>query len=121
MFVSAVTELPLAPDPQLQLVSDRNAKGSYYDAYDDHGPGLAVAFQLSLTPASWPADWGGHMELLDGPTGRVTARQSPQWNTLDLFDIRQPGAWRRSPTLMRHMHGYIISGWYHTPDPAHQG
>ena len=92
------------------LASDVHTKGAYAEGYDDHEPGLAVGFRLDLTPATWPADWGGHYEVLDALHGEVVSSHAPAWNSLDLFDLRQPGAWRRMPMLCRQVDGFVISG-----------
>ena len=115
-WAEAVTGLALAPAPDPTLTSDRYAKATFYDAYDDaDADGRAVAFMLHLVPASWPAEWGGHMETLDA-AGRVQARWAPTWNTLDLFDVSAPGAWRRLPIVRHHLEGFTVSGhWHHAP------
>ncbi|MCC6622912.1 MAG: hypothetical protein IT385_16755 [Deltaproteobacteria bacterium] len=108
-WAEAVTGLALAPDPEAPLVSDEVHKATFWDAYDDGGQGRAVAFMLHLVPASWPAEWGGHMEVLDA-AGAVVSRWAPTWNALDLFDVRAPGAWRRLPMIREHLEGFIVSG-----------
>ncbi len=112
VWASAVTGRPLGPDPSRQLVSDRFAKGSFFEAYDDHEPGRAVAFQLHLAPSDWPQSWGGHLQLLDGPDGPVREQRAPGWNVLELFDVSRPGAWRRGPVITEHLQGYVVSGWW---------
>ena len=112
-WVSALTERDLMPAPDPTLISDCAAKASFFEAYNDASAGRAVALRLHLTPTMWPAEWGGHLELLDGPEGAVVDRRAPAWNTLDLFDVRGPAAWRRLPLIQKHLEGYTISAWFH--------
>ncbi len=92
------------------LVSDRHHKGMYVEPYDEADGVRAVAFQVGLTPCTWPAEWGGHVQVL-GPDDAVRSSWAPDWNTLDLFDVRVQ-ARRRLPILREHTEGFVISGWY---------
>jgi len=108
-WAEAVAGLALAPAADVMLVSDAAHKATFWDALDAGGQGQAIAFMLHLAPASWPAAWGGHMEVLDA-AGAVTSTWAPTWNALDLFDVRAPGAWRRLPMIREHLEGFVVSG-----------
>ncbi|MFO0744668.1 MAG: 2OG-Fe(II) oxygenase family protein [Myxococcota bacterium] len=110
-WMSALTGLDLAAPRERELYSDKASKATFYDAYDEGGAGHALAFMLQLTPAGWPPEWGGHLELLGGRDGPVVERLAPAWNALDLFDVRRPGAWRRMPMIVKHLDGFAVSGW----------
>ncbi len=107
-----LTGIAVADPPDRVLVSDVHAKGSYLDGWDEAADGNAIAFQFGLTPARWPVEWGGHLELLDGRDGPLVQRLSPSWNGLDVFDVRRPGPWRRVPIVTRHLDGFTVTGWY---------
>lgn len=107
-FLEAVTGLELRPERR-ELTSDSLAKGTFWDAYDEGGGGAALALQIQLAPAAWPASWGGHMELLAGPDGPLVERVPPAWNALDLYDVRRPGAWRRLPLIVKHLDGFVVA------------
>lgn len=55
-------------------------KGGYLDAA---GPLPGVEAWLGLTGGSWPAAWGGHLEILS-EDGRLEATLPPGFATLDL-------------------------------------
>ena len=111
-WVSALTERDLVPAPDPTFTSECAAKATFFEPYDDAGEGRSVAVRLHLTPTTWPPEWGGHLELLDGPEGAVVNRLAPAWNTLDLFDVSR-SAWRRLPLIQKHLEGYTISTWFH--------
>ena len=116
-WVSALTGLDLTPASDPTLFSDRAAKATYFEPYNDACNDRVVALRLHFTPATWPAEWGGHLELLDGPEGEVVDRLPPAWNAVDLFDVRGPSAWRRLPLIQKHMEGYTVSVNYHGTSP----
>lgn len=113
-WVSALTESALAAPPDPTLVSDQAAKATFFERYDESGDGRAVAFRFHLTPATWPVEWGGHLERLDGPDGEVADRFSPTWNALDLIDLRTRSSWRRLPLIEKHVEGFTVSGYFHS-------
>lgn len=115
-WVEGLVGQSLRPDPSGTLVSDRFAKGAWFDPYDDGASPAVVAFQLHLAPSTWPASFGGHLELRDA-AGTVHDTLAPAWNALDLFDVRSPGAWRRLPMIREHLAGYVVSGWYWAGPP----
>lgn len=89
----------------LALTSDLYRKGLFIDPWDASLetmpqtplPRTASFFvQLHLVTQTWPRSWGGHLERLG--TGESFA---PEWNTLDLFDLRQSGFQR--PLLLEHV------------------
>jgi hypothetical protein len=111
-WVSVVTGLELAPPPDGLVTATLHEKGCYRDLRDEGGHGDAVAFVLGLTLEPWPPEQGGHLELVDGATGAVRERRPPGWNTLDLFDVRAPGAWQQVTLLREHREGRAIEGCY---------
>jgi hypothetical protein len=86
-------------------------KGSYLDAHEDHGVGRATAFVLGLTREPWPADDGGHLELLADDRETVVERRAPGFDTLDLYDVRPVVRWHRVPLLVEHHRRLTVSGW----------
>lgn len=109
-WMAELTGIALASSAPGELFSDEAAKASFYDAYDDHVPGRAIAFQVQLVPAPWPPEWGGHLECLGAADGPVVRSVAPAWNALDLYDVRRPGAWRRMPMIVEHLDGVVVSG-----------
>ncbi len=114
-WVSALTDLPLAPPADRLLVATHYDKGSYLDPHDDWDGARQVAFVLGLTDDVWPADQGGHLEFLaaDDQAVRVIERRAPGWNTLDLFDVRASARPHMIPILRRRAERRAISGWFY--------
>lgn len=117
-WVADVTGLALAPPADGLVVSTLYEKGSYLELHNDFGRGRAVAYFLGLCPAPWPAELGGHLELVDPATGAVLERRPPGWNTLDLLDVRGAGAWHQVPMLREHLEWRAISGWFYPAAPG---
>jgi hypothetical protein len=108
-----LTGLALAPAPDGLLAATLFTKGSYLDAHDDFGRGRAIAYVRGLTPEPWPAEEGGGHEFLAEDRETALERRPPGWNTLDLFDVREPGRWHRVPILRAHRSRRAIAGWFH--------
>jgi hypothetical protein len=108
-WASDVTGLALAP-PDGLVVATLHEKGSFADLHEPGGRGRAVAFVLGLSPEPWPAESGGHLEIVDAASGAVLERRAPAWNALDLIDVRGPRAWR-VPIVREHVEGRAIAGW----------
>jgi hypothetical protein len=96
-----LTGVALAPPPDELVTATRLEKGSHVDLRDEGGRGRAVLVVLGLTPESWPPELGGHLERTDDQ-GAVLERLAPGWRTLDLVDVRHPGAWLSVPLLRAH-------------------
>lgn len=82
-LVGAITGRSLRAVAPARLDVRALRKGSYRDpasADDD----AELAFVLGISAGSWPAEWGGHLELLDD-RGAVVARRPPGADTLDLL------------------------------------
>jgi hypothetical protein len=79
-------------------------KGSYADGARTDVPAGGMAAVIGLTGACWPAEWGGHTELL-GADDVVLLRRAPGWDTLDLVDAGQP---LRVPLVLRHVESLAV-------------
>jgi hypothetical protein len=110
-WVSRLTGLRLGPPPPRLLAASLYTKGSFLDVHNDFGRERSVAYVIGLTPPPW-TDPGGSLEFVDGREGRVVLeRRAPGWNTLDLFDVREPVRWHRVPIVREHAARWAISGW----------
>ncbi len=106
VWASTVTGLSLGVEADPMLFSDKAAKAMFRDPFDAREvPGRVVAFVVHLTPAAWPATWGGHLEL-------AGHRLAPAWNAIDLVDVRPPRHVAKLPLLERHVAGFVVSGGY---------
>ncbi len=104
-IVEGITGRPLrVREPRaLDVVALR--KGSFADLPRE-APATEVTWWLGLSPGTWPAEWGGHLELVD-EDGVSQVRFPPGWDTLDLFDER----WRtRVPLVKRPVEGVWVRG-----------
>ena len=105
-WASAITGLALQAEADPMLFSDRAAKSMFRDAFDAREVAeRVVAFAVHLTPAAWPAAWGGHLEF-------ASHRLAPAWNAVDLIDVRPPRHIAKLPILDRHVAGFVVSGGY---------
>ena len=114
-FLSALTGIELAPPDDRHLVATHYDKGSYLDIHNDWNGTRKVAFVLGLTESHWPHDEGGWLEFVtsDADGTRTLSRQPPGWNTLDLFDVRQPDHPHTVPILTRRAERRALSGWFY--------
>jgi len=114
-WVSALTGAPLGAELDPMLLSDKACKAAFRDGYDARAEtvGRAIGYQVHFTPATWPVEWGGHLEVLAGPGGEVIERWAPAWNAIDVFELRGGVSWRRLPMIERHVEGYTITGGFH--------
>ena len=114
-WVMACTGEALEPPEHPTLDSTLYTKGSYLDPHNDKAPQRRIAFVLGLTPTTWPADQGGHLEFLEQRDGRrrVVQRRQPGFNTLDLFDVHRQTAVHQIPLLTHAHERRAISGWFH--------
>jgi len=125
-WVEAVTGLALAR-ADAPFEAQRLAKGGFVDPVSTPARPDAphrVAAVLHLATAPWPESWGGHYEvaaqtspldegtILDGPL--VLA---PEWNALDLIDLRRT-PWHRVPLLTRHVDAFRVTLRFRDPTPA---
>ncbi len=83
---------------------------------DPKGEHRKFAFVWGFTKR-WDPDWGGLLQFFDRD-GRPTSSLSPEFNTLDLFDVRHVHSvtlvtpWSLNPRL-------AVSGWFVKGDPLH--
>lgn len=116
-WAAALTGRSLLPESDPMLFSDKAAKAAFRDTWDARAdaPGRVLAVQVHFTPASWPAAWGGHLELLAGPRGAPVGAPvealAPAWNAIDLIEVSAP-TWCRLPLIDRHVEGFTISGGF---------
>jgi hypothetical protein len=113
-WIGALTGIELMPPPGRTLVTTLFDKGSHLDPHNDWDGTRKVAFVLGLTEETWPAEDGGHLEFLDTDGKHIVVVESrpPGWNTLDLFDVRQPTCNHAIPILRRRAERRVISGWF---------
>jgi hypothetical protein len=114
-WVAALTDLPLVPPEDRQLVATLYDKGSYLDCHNDWNDARQVAFILGLTTAAWPAEDGGWLEFYDTDPdgGHLVERRPPGWNTLDLFDVRGLDHPHAVPIVTRRAERRALSGWFY--------
>ena len=112
-----VTGLVLKPPRDRRLVATAYGKGCYLEPHNDVDGNRVLAYVIGLSPATWPARDGGHLEFVepgDGPGAlTVCERRAPGWNTLDIFDVRKPGRTHRVPILTRARERRAFSGWFY--------
>lgn len=116
-WLAELTGLTLAPPPDGRLTATAYGKGSYLDAHNDADGARSLAYVIGLTPASWPADEGGHLEFLEVADGEgepaVRERRAPGWNTLDIFDVARRDRVHRIPIVTEHHERRAVSGWFY--------
>jgi hypothetical protein len=114
-WLSMLTGIDLAPPEDRLLVATRYDKGSYLDTHNDWNGARKVAYVLGLTESHGPPEEGGWLEFLtaDDDGAKLLHRVPPGWNTLDLFDVRQPDRPHAVPILTRAAERRAISGWFY--------
>lgn len=74
-------------------------KGSWREPrWEDEPAGVSWELQLSAT---WPAEWGGHLEVRHEPEGEPLEVRSPGFDVLDLFAPGPAAPRGRVPLLTR--------------------
>jgi hypothetical protein len=114
-WLASLTGLPLVAPADRQLIATLYDKGSYLDPHNDHNGARQVAFVLGLTERHGPADDGGWLEFLgsDPEGATLLERRAPGWNTLDLFDVRQPVRTHAVPIVTARAERRALSGWFY--------
>ena len=112
-WMSSWTGLELAPPTDRLLQSSLYTKGCYLDPHNDWDGQRQVAFIIGLTPSPPEPRNGGHLEFLTtGAEGvQLAERRAPGWNTLDVFDVREPVRLHRIPLVTEPVERRAISGW----------